>query len=87
MLPMDLRDAFRGFARHPGFAAAAILSLAVTGLVDRILDVRQPSPAAVSKSMPSGNPTRLMSAFSMATYSANDPQWVNPGWVCASQTC
>ncbi|HEY2433980.1 MAG TPA: ABC transporter permease [Vicinamibacterales bacterium] len=28
MLPIDLRDAFRGFARHPGFAAAAILSLA-----------------------------------------------------------
>ena len=26
---MDLRDACRGFARHPGFAAAAILSLAV----------------------------------------------------------
>ena len=26
---MDLRDAFRGFARYPGFAAAAILSLAV----------------------------------------------------------
>jgi predicted permease len=29
MLPTDLRDAFRGFARHPAFAAAAVLSLAV----------------------------------------------------------
>jgi predicted permease len=29
MLRMDIRDAFRGFARHPGFAAAAVLSLAV----------------------------------------------------------
>ena len=29
MLPMDVRDALRGFARHPGFAAAAVLSLAV----------------------------------------------------------
>jgi predicted permease len=29
MLPMDLRDALRGFARYPGFAAAAVLSLAV----------------------------------------------------------
>ena len=29
MLPMDLRDACRGFARHPAFAAAAVLSLAV----------------------------------------------------------
>ena len=29
MLPMDLRDACRGFARHPGFAAAAVLSLAL----------------------------------------------------------
>ena len=29
MLAMDLRDALRGFARHPGFTAAAVLSLAV----------------------------------------------------------
>src|SRR5262245_33604954 len=29
MSPTDVRDAFRGFARHPGFAAAAVLSLAV----------------------------------------------------------
>src|SRR3954468_2534453 len=29
MMPMDLRDALRGFARHPGFAAAAVLSLAL----------------------------------------------------------
>src|SRR5689334_98279 len=29
MFRMDLRDAFRGFARHPGFTAAAVLSLAV----------------------------------------------------------
>src|SRR5262245_2655973 len=29
MLPMDVRDALRGFARHPAFAAAAVLSLAI----------------------------------------------------------
>jgi len=29
MLSMDLRDALRGFARHPWFAATAVLSLAV----------------------------------------------------------
>lgn len=48
---------------------------------------RHPSPAAVPNGMPSGTATRLTSACSSATYSANDPQWLKPGWVCLSQTC
>ena len=41
---------------------------------------RQPRLAAVQKSIVSGNRTKLTSAYSMATYSANEPHPVNPGW-------
>ncbi len=48
---------------------------------------RQPSEAAVAYDMPSGTATRLTSAWSSATYSAKEPQWVKPGWVWRSHTC
>ncbi len=41
---------------------------------------RQPRLAAVAKSSVSGSRTRLVSAKSIATYSANEPQAVKPGW-------
>ncbi len=37
--------------------------------------------------MSSGSATRLTSAWSSATYSAKEPQWWKPGWVCRSHTC
>ena len=37
--------------------------------------------------MPSGTATRFTSAWSSATYWANEPQWVKPGWVWRSHTC
>ena len=43
--------------------------------------------AAVTKSSSSGSRTRLKSAAPIATCSANEPAWVNPGWVCSGQTC
>ncbi len=48
---------------------------------------RQPRAAAVTKSTPSGSRTRLKSAARTTTRSANDPGWVNPGWVWSGQTC
>jgi hypothetical protein len=48
---------------------------------------RQPSEAAVPKDSSSATATRFTSAWSRATNSANDPQCVNPGWVCRSHTC
>ena len=48
---------------------------------------RQPRLAAVVKVISSGSATRFVSALSIATYSAKEPQWVNPGWVWRSQTC
>ena len=47
---------------------------------------RQPRLAAVANSIVSGTETRLVSAKSIATYSANEPQAVKPGWNCCSQT-
>ena len=47
---------------------------------------RQPSEAAVVKSIDAGRWMRLVSAKSTATYSANEPQAVKPGWNWFSQT-
>ena len=47
---------------------------------------RQPSAAAPGYPNASGNRTRFTSAWRTATYRANEPQWVNPGWVCRSHT-
>jgi len=41
----------------------------------------------VTKSTASGSATRFASAACTATYSANDPGPVNPGWVCSGHTC
>src|SRR5207248_1017262 len=58
MLPMDLRDAFRGFARHPAFAAAAILSLAVgVGANTAIFSV---ASALLLRPLPYPDPSRLV---------------------------
>lgn len=40
---------------------------------------RHPSAAAVSKAMESGKRTTFRSAYSSATYSANEPHMVKPG--------
>src|SRR3954451_20666552 len=48
---------------------------------------RQPRLAAVANGIASGSATRLTSAASSTTYSASDPQWVNPGWVWCRHTC
>ena len=47
---------------------------------------RQPSEAAVTKSTDSGSRTRLVSAAWIATFSANDPGPVKPGWVWSGHT-
>ena len=47
---------------------------------------RHPRLAAVAKSTWSGRATRLLSAACSATYSANEPQWVNPGCSWSGQT-
>jgi predicted permease len=58
MLPMDLRDACRGIARHPGFAAAAVLSLAVgIGANTAIFSV---ASALLLKPLPYPDPDRLV---------------------------
>src|SRR4051794_14430270 len=58
MMPMDLRDALRGFARHPGFAAAAVLSLAVgVGANSAIFSV---ASALLLRPLPYPEPERLV---------------------------
>jgi predicted permease len=58
MLPIDLRDALRGFARHPGFAAAAIVSLAVgIGANTAIFSVAR---GLLLKPLPYPDPERLV---------------------------
>src|SRR4051794_27087929 len=58
MMPMDLRDALRGFARHPGFAAAAVLSLAVgVGANSAIFSV---ASALLLRPLPYPEPSRLV---------------------------
>jgi putative ABC transport system permease protein len=58
MLAMDLRDAFRGFARHPAFAAAAVLSLAVgVGANTAIFSV---ASALLLRPLPYPDPGRLV---------------------------
>jgi putative ABC transport system permease protein len=58
MVAMDLRDACRGFARHPGFAAAAVLSLAVgIGANTAIFSV---ASALLLKPLPYPEPDRLV---------------------------
>ncbi len=55
---MDLRDAFRGIARHPGFAAAAVLSLAVgIGANTAIFSV---ASALLLRPLPYPEPDRLV---------------------------
>jgi predicted permease len=55
---MDLRDAIRGFARHPGFALAAVLSLAVgIGANTAIFSV---ASALLLKPLPYPQPDRLV---------------------------
>ena len=48
---------------------------------------RQPSDAASTSLNASGTATRFRSARGSATYSANEPQAVKPGWKSRSQTC
>jgi predicted permease len=58
MLPMDLRDACRGFARHPAFAAAAVLSLAIgVGANTAIFSV---ASALLLRPLPYPDPERLV---------------------------
>jgi putative ABC transport system permease protein len=58
MLPMDLRDACRGFARHPAFAAAAVLSLAIgVGANTAIFSV---ASALLLRPLPYPDPGRLV---------------------------
>src|SRR5262245_43665993 len=58
MLPMDLRDACRGFARHPAFAAAAVLSLAIgIGANTAIFSV---ASALLLRPLPYPDPGRLV---------------------------
>ena len=55
---MDLRDAFRGFAKHPAFAAAAVLSLAVgVGANTAIFSV---ASALLLRPLPYPDPGRLV---------------------------
>ena len=48
---------------------------------------RQPSDAASTSPSSSGTATRFRSARGSATYSANEPQAVKPGWKSRSQIC
>ena len=58
MLRMDLRDAVRGIAKHPGFAAAAVLSLAVgVGANTAIFSV---ASALLLRPLPYPDPARLV---------------------------
>src|ERR1041385_3094270 len=58
MLRMDLRDALRSIAKHPGFAAAAVLSLAVgVGANSAIFSVAN---ALLLRPLPYPDPSQLV---------------------------
>lgn len=77
MLSMDLRDAFRGFARHPGFAAAAVLSLAVgVGANTAIFSV---ASALLLRPLPYPDPARLVILWNRSPGLGIAADWFSTG--------
>src|SRR5436190_19821331 len=77
MLAMDLRDARRGFARHPAFAAAAVLSLAVgIGANTAIFSV---ASALLLRPLPYPEPGRLAILWNRSPGLGIKEDWFSTG--------